>query len=206
MDTKTRNIIMIVVAAVLAVGAIVGVIYGVTTHTEPGLLTVCWNLDGTADYTPGCSGSSELRWDRDRIPLVVDAPPDSDEVTEAVSIVNDQIGCEVLRLHPGAGLTADVNVALDQPLEVGATQEPGGSARHLRGASGRMFAVVETTNVTNPTLKTRVLVHEFGHVLGLAHDPFQSSIMYPTQPDSEEPDFVRFTDSDQALLNSMYCR
>lgn len=204
MDIKTRNIIMIVVAAVLAVGAVVGVIYGVTTHTEPGLLRVCWNLDGTADYSAQCATPSDLRWDRNRIPLIVDAPPDSDEVTEAVSIVNDQIGCEVLRLRPGAGLTADVNIALDQPLLVG-SEEPGGSTRHSRGESGRMFATVETTNVTNPTLKTRVLVHEFGHVLGLAHDPFEASIMFPTQPDSEEPDFIRFTDADQATLNQLYC-
>jgi len=213
MDTKTKNIlniVMYVVFALLTVGAIVGVIVGVTTHTEPGLLSVCWNLDGTADYTAPCTTPANLQWDRARIPLIVDAPPDSSEVSEAVSIVNHQIGCEVLRLHPGAGLTADINVALDQPAQVapnGIEVDAGGSCRHVRGATGRMFAVVETVNVTDPTSKTRVLVHEFGHALGLAHDPFESSIMYPTQPaqGSDTLDLIRFTDSDTHLLNSLYC-
>jgi hypothetical protein len=205
MDTKTRNIVVIVVGVVLSVAALVGVIFGVTTHTEPGLMSVCWNLDGTADYSHPCANPSDLRWENSRIPLVVDGPAESSELREAVSIVNDQIGCQVLRLSPGAGLTADVNVALDQPALVGVDNE-GGSCRHLRGASGRMFAVVETINVTDPTSKTRVLVHEFGHALGLAHDPFESSIMYPTQPaQGSDPDFIRFTDSDMHMLHDMYC-
>ena len=50
-----------------------------------------------------------------------------------------------------------------------------------------------------------VLYHEFGHCLGLAHDDYPKSIMYPTMtpiPDGIQPPW--FSDYDRRLLRDLY--
>lgn len=50
-------------------------------------------------------------------------------------------------------------------------------------------------------IAVRMVRHELGHVLGLAHDPFEDSLMFPIT--NETPYDV--TDSDLEILRDLYC-
>lgn len=200
MKFTTVNIIQIVVAVLVGVLAIAGVIYGVLSHSEPGIMKVCW-IGGVADYDASrCSNPEELTWDRARMPLVVGADDDS-SVRSAIDIVNSQVGCAVLELDTSVGSEADVVVSLDATMLAG-RDHPGGATSHSQVSEIGMQAYVETMGTANSQQKMRVLVHEFGHVLGLAHDDYERSIMFPTQTHSN---FTMFSGSDRALLNDLYC-
>jgi len=182
--SKTFMTILFVVVSVVAVA---GVIYGVTTHKEPGFMTI----------TAG--------WDRSQFPLQVCASAyvpsnaaDAQSTTaDAVSTINSRLGFKALEVS-NAGRTCDIDVTVGVPTEVGFT-EPGGNARispkHVK---------VETANV-HGELRDLVLEHELGHALGLAHDDYEQSIMRRTQslpPDRELPPWI--SDSDKALLRASF--
>lgn len=199
---SVANQITIIAAIAITIGAIVGVIVGVTTHEEAGLLRVCWE-GGSANYSGQCSGAAALRWERSRMPLTVASVEDG-SLSAAIDLVNDQIGCEVLRLDTQAGSEADVVVSLDSVIEVGRDRE-GGATHHALNDEVGMQAYVDVMAVGDPHMKMRVLVHEFGHVLGLAHDHYERSIMFPTQVNSEDLQFTMFSQSDRELLRGLYC-
>jgi predicted Zn-dependent protease len=48
------------------------------------------------------------------------------------------------------------------------------------------------------------LEHEFGHVLGLGHDDFRTSVMFP-EITNESITIMRMTDNDRKLLRGLYC-
>lgn len=202
MTMDIRNKIMIGIGIALTLGAIIGVIVGVTTHTEAGLMSVCWQLDGAANYEgEGCVSPEEIMWDNSHMPLSVNTPGDPGEVSEAVDLVNSQVGCTVLSL--GTNTDPDVLVLLNEPVLVG-VDDAGGATSHHR-VNGRMTSIIRTFMVGDPYMHLRVLTHEFGHALGLAHDDFESSVMFPSQPTSSNMDFVMFSDNDRNLLNTLYC-
>ena len=55
-----------VIAAVVFALAGGGVLYGVLTHKEPGLMNVCWK-GGIANYTMQCE---PLAWKKEQMPLM----------------------------------------------------------------------------------------------------------------------------------------
>lgn len=200
---KTRNIIMIVVAALVAIAAIILVVVGVTTHTEAGMMRVCWNTTRTADYQAQCETPEEIVWPTNQIPLQVYEPTGSRSVDAAIEAANFQIGCEVLERSDSP--SADVQVFLNEPAQV-ERDRSGGNTLHFLESSGRMRASIATMLIANGAAQTRVIHHELGHVLGLAHDDFESSAMYPRILDTDDLTFFRFTDSDSALLHERFCR
>lgn len=203
MNIQTRNTIQIVVVVSLTVLAIIGVIYGVSTHKEAGLMTVCWE-GGQAYYDYSCEGQEELRWDRNRIPLDVSSSENT-EVRAAVDEVNNQIGCEILRFTPNLGSdAADVLIETDGALGTSLTSS-GGITSHTQISEVGMQAHVSIMGVTDPHYRVRVLVHELGHVLGLDHDDFKASIMYPTMTITANMQLTRFTNHDRNLLREIYC-
>lgn len=206
---KPGEIVLAVFFGVFCLLCIGLVIFGVTQHTEPGLMMVCWNANGEAEFDTACGDeASEIRWDR--VPLVVDSEVEDEALNSAVSTFNSQVGCEMLRLSTGS-VVPNVTVNTDSVFDVGSPDVIGGMTSFTRYANGTVSAEVNVAAVTNSYLRQRVLVHEFGHVFGLAHDNFESSVMFPVQSFDElgtgsgTMDFIRLTDFDRSLLARLYC-
>ncbi len=182
---------MAIIVAVRAVVSLAGVIYGVVTHEEPGLMT------------------SAVPWPPERLPLAV--CPESyggGERTEAirataaaVETTNERLGLEVFALGLGSG-RCDVDVLVGVPAEPG-WMDPGGDATigHWPTCS------VRPSNTGTSEILGLVLQHELGHCLGLAHDDWEGSIMRREQVSTPDGAFPpRITDHDRELLRGLYAR
>ena len=191
---------MLAIVAAVTIVAVVGVIFGVATHTEPGLMRVCWSETDSATYN--CAQGEEIAWSRRAIPLSVETDGYVGEVQTSIDIVNTQVGCDLLSYQEAHGtLPADITITSDAVMSRG--DQRGGSTWHLRDGD-RLRARVELYAAGSMAL--RIIVHELGHALGLAHDPFVTSIMYPTQRDSTgRLESILFTDSDRNTLRDLYC-
>ena len=205
--SKKINIAITVVAAVMLVGAIVGVIWGVTHHTEGNRLEVCWN-NGVAHYEPdqvertgsvetehdGCENSEKIVWQKAQIPLVVHVVAPSGELSNdqedlqiATTLVRDynaQVGFEFFRLSKQG--PASVRFHPQAAYETGASNDirnvssVPGWATHSKSPDGRLRCDVYVRGGLSVRYAYRVGFHEFGHCAGLAHDPDDpSSVMYP---------------------------
>lgn len=211
---KTRNVIMIVAIVLIFLAAIAGVIYGVVTHREPGLMGACWVGDRVASYeVDGADECAALEWPRGAFPLRVGVrfdevghPGALEAVAGAVDRINTRLGFAALLVDPEAGCSGEHQVC----IEVGVAYERGfmddhGTARHRQVLGGAMRCEATTANTGTDELLAMVLEHELGHCLGLAHDDFGASIMRPVQtsaPMGEFPPWI--TDDDRALLRSRY--
>lgn len=189
------------------IGAIVlalaggGVLYGVLTHKEPGLMTVCWS-GGLAHYDDDCM---ELRWEKEQMPLTYYVNFDmhhqvyTDSVVKAVGLWNSEIGAVFKRVDKPTD--AIVMVTWGSVPKEG---HSGGFTSHT-GQIGPTGAQVVITEPSDIHAVYRYAAHEFGHVLGLAHDEAPRSIMYPIQPGmTEDMTFVLPSDYDKKLLRELY--
>ena len=230
---KTRNKIILVVAIVMALGAIAGVVYGVLTHTEGGLLRVCWH-GAAAHYqddiergqTAGerideCEEPEEIRWPQKQIPITVavvapsgELSEDSDDLQVASAVVRDinaQLGFQLFKLSKQreASLRFHPQAAYEYDATRGVPQVPGW-ATHSKGPGGYLRCDVHVRGGLSVRYAYRVAVHEFGHCGGLAHDPDDpSSVMYPFSEDDTDSDNVlpsRLTDNDLSLLRRYKAR
>lgn len=210
---KPLNIGITIGAGVLAVVVIGLIIYGVTTHSEPGLLQVCW-VDGQARYVEGtevddgaCEGAEELVWPSSQIPLSVAAQapdvqgfvsqgaPQREALDSAIRDINQQVGFALLA-SAGDGAGADIVVHLGEAVDAGGIRGAGageersrplGTARHHRTNSGGQLALrcdLHIYNVGSLRGEYLVIHHELLHAIGLAHDPDNpASAIYPFTAD-----------------------
>ena len=192
----------------VVVGLLVWAIgFGGGQGNESGFMKVCWNADGTANFNDlSCSEPEEIVWERDRLPLVVSASEThSDEIRKAIGEVNSAAGCEVLRFPGVDAPVFDVAVSTDVPQIAGGPHLGGGTGfRRSTTHRIRAFVNIYAGSLEDPSIGIKVLMHEFGHVLGLAHDDWNGSIMRLGQRSGLE--FVRFSDHDQDILHQRYCR
>jgi hypothetical protein len=149
---KPLNIGITIGAGALLVGSIVGVIYGVLTHSEPGLLEVCWNEDGGVKYVDisqlekgervsygACEGAEKLVWPQTRIPLAVAAVAfnqaelepgerEREALDVAIQDINRQLGFTILvptKNRSRADIVVEIGAALGHSKVYGRNSERG---------------------------------------------------------------------------------
>lgn len=173
------------------------------TDQEPGFQRVCWSSAGHAVYRDlRCADPEEIVWTRNRIPLIVSSFGDSSMILSAIQNFNSEFGCELLR-YDGGALHPDVRVYLDAASEDGRV---GGATMHTRLADGGLVATITTPHLMYDGVLLVMLQHEMGHLLGLAHDPFTFSIMFPNyHPDGSFMQVQHFTTHDRRLIRERYC-
>jgi len=223
------NIAITVVAAILAIGAAAALVWGITHHTEAGLLEVCWSEEGTAVYGASqieggvgygtCERIEELQWPQKQIPLSL-APissegelldENSDEVRalqHTVEDLNQQLGFDLYRVVSGVHASnAEVHFGA---AFVGSNSPPPGRVFHTRtGTNLRGYVYLRSDVVSVERTLYLVLRHELLHLAGLAHDDFNLSVMFPiTREDwnSDHMSQAHVTDYDIDLLQSKYMR
>lgn len=192
-----------VIAAVVLALAGGGVLYGVLSHKEPGFMEVCWQ-NGQAIYT-NCEKTQPLKWSKTELPLVYFIDFDSahkvyvESVTTAAQAWNREIGSDVFKR------TEDKSKAKVLVQWGSVTGNAGGYTSHQGDDSGPKRAEVTLVEASDVRAVHRFAMHELGHVLGLAHDDFKSSVMFPIQPGmTEEMTFILPSDFDKKLLQEAY--
>lgn len=182
---------MAIILAVLAVVSIAGVIYGVVTHTEPGLA----NPDRRWDHTPLTVSCHNY----------ISGDEGCDAVFAAIDTVNARLGFQMLARTDGS---ADVVWTARAPVTVGdeTCGHPGECFVLTGTGSTYTHCEAQSMNVAGGgDLELLVAYHGFGHCLGLAHDDFEQSIMRPVQrptPDRTIPPWI--SDFDRELLRGIY--
>lgn len=212
-----KFVAMLVIGAVLLVGAVAGVLYGVLTHREQPLLMVCWDDTGVALYTGGadlppapCAAPVPLRWPDGAAPLGVTIAGAQGEPVEAwhrrvtkagVDAINAQVGCQALRLGDGATRVA---VEFGHPAAAG---DPVADCVHVGQGGRATAATVHLRNVGSEAEAASIVTHELGHALGLAHVDAQDAVMRPLQPDELLPGLptLRLTDAQVRALRAEFC-
>jgi hypothetical protein len=204
-------------AAVLAVVVAVLLIVFIPRHTEDTIMEVCV-VGNTVYYPVGegvtqiegvpiaeCpAGWQEKTWAKSSLPLsvaVVDhtgkaLPPDHDawrSVNQAIRDTNSQYGFQALTASAdGHGI---VTVSWGVPYEPTAGRKGtalGYVSHSYNRDGGRCDAngLCANVGIRDTTERTSYLIlrHEFGHVFFLAHDDYESSVMYPETYDDTEDD------------------
>lgn len=153
------------------------------------------------------SPEGESRW-------LENPDPAYEPVAEAIRRFNEEVGFIAL-MYAGHHEDGLIEVMIDDPSEarrhndfnVWSYDFPGGGGSNQYYPSippANHTCIAFASSDTEPEVETRVLLHDFGHCLGLDHDTDPRSIMDLEGPFS--PDLARFTDPDRSLLRRTYRR
>lgn len=208
---RTADKVMIGGIALLSLAVIILLPVAILTHEEAGLLTACDTPNGSLNYSGECF---EVKWNKSQFPLSVSlytdnphppADPD-DALSYAVDLLNARLG--FIALEKSSSPHADIRVEFEAAAVVGHTwlADASGAALHHRTDDGNLWCEIRTWNNGTVEMVDKVLTHELGHCLGLAHDDFDGSAMFHTvSPDSGmELTRLRITDYDRSLLRNLY--
>lgn len=234
---KTKNKVVLAIAGLVFVVALFGVIWGVTHHSEEVLLNVCWNgssaeyIDETeVENRPCTTQPSELIYAKRQIPLTVfpisqDSvvmlePDDRDSkvIESAVRDINSQYGFELFKMAYGSEgvyesgrIKATVIVHTEASYTLGErsiSKDVPGWAIHSRRMDGSLQCDVYLRGGLSERYMYRVVLHELGHAMGLAHDNDNpSSVMFPLTKDDTNAEHMlpsRFTDKDREMGRKLY--
>lgn len=185
--------VMIGLFIAIALAAIALLVVGITTHEEPGL------IEGVPQWE---RSDFPLRVCPSTYPDLIPTPDHSETVWTTVEWINTRLGFRAFRI---VGTDCDVTVVIDAPIEPG-WRDPGGHSQIVHtGSHAERCEVTVGGTAGAEDLTLLVVYHELGHCLGLAHDDFRLSIMYPVQeptPDMTLPPW--FSDYDRRLLRELY--
>lgn len=177
--------------------------FAVLHHEEPGLLGACFDGSGKVSMyeQDGAQKCPELRWPGKRT-LTVYAytanehlPGDPQSIVNgACQSFNTQVGFKSFALgeRDDADVVIVMGVAHDESWG-----KAGGRTQHRR-AGDRLYAMVETSNEGDAQQAHLRVLHELGHVRGLAHDPWPDSAMHISSASG------RLSDSDAELMHALY--
>lgn len=205
----TASKVMVVGVAVLFLAVIILLPVAILTHHEAGLLTACDTPNGNLNYDGSCY---EVTWDRSQFPLTVSVsttnpyPPanPTDATRSAVDLINSRLGFTALEMATAADSDIRIDFEAAQEVNDPGMRDPGGSALHHRD-HGHLWCQIRTWNNGTIEMTDKALVHELGHCLGLAHDDFSDSAMYPSlHPDGDHVTRPRITDFDRGILREHY--
>lgn len=187
------NVVAIILVILAALGIGVGSFILAKKRKDRGLI-----IDADGD---------PLRWSKFHIPLLIVVRPDVAFWTltfrYAIDLWNERTGIdlfvwggisenEALGVEPGPGIIA-IESAPDN-----------GSAFHTRltvAEDGEIRAApIRVTGTPSDVNADRIATHELGHVLGLAHDDYRSSVMFPRAVS----DSFEITDKDVETLQEWY--
>lgn len=208
-NLNTASKVMVVGVGLLTLVVLILLPIAILSHEEAGLLTACDTPSGDLDYTGTCAS---VEWDRSQFPLDVyisttNPYPPRDPIAAARSVVdhiNLNLGFTALRTSsdPNSDIRIDYETAQDSGVSW--MRDANGAVLHHR-RDGRLWCEVHTWNSGTLELADKVLTHELGHCLGLAHDDFEASAMYPeVRPDGAQVSRLRITDFDRGLLRERY--
>jgi len=182
---KKSTIIWIVCGVLAAVVA--GLIaWRVLTPPDRSFLKVCWTPTGEARYldiTDGvqgtCGNVQEIKWKKNDFPLVVVATENGmRDVADAIRAFNMQAGWTVFRPEvwniDDDSIKADVTINWNVPYGITKNEQAAGSVSHVQ-KNGKLHATVNIRMIIQPYVHA-VLLHEFGHVVGLPHAPAEDRI------------------------------
>lgn len=187
---KVKHLGMWIAFGVILLAAVVGLVVGITQHSEP-------------TFREGA-----LVWPSAAFPLGVEAwrytaegsyRVDEDaSVRAAVRQANQRLGFKAFE-YPTQ--QADIEMTLGAPAE--ASGDEGGHAVVVKGEDGSAaLCFVQTVNVP-PGLDVHVLLHELGECLGLDHDDYTQSVMYPVARRYQGlPPW--YSDADRAAIRERY--
>lgn len=164
---------------------------------------------GDAVASTACGTPTPITWPA--LPLTVTYALDDgaydQSLAAALAYWNSELGFTAFVAAPAGDLSADVQVIS------GSATDPGLGAAYHVVVAGQLTAVIELRAPGDVSEVYRVFSHELGHVLGLAHDPGETSIMHgvldfgfdqldPTTDPVERIWIV--TDADQTALRRQY--
>lgn len=127
-------------------------------------------------------------WRQEDFPLIVaadDTVDDSDRfaMVNAVYVWNERVGREVFVYSDSLLIGHQITFSQSDVPDI--TQGITQAICWQRSYEGRMLeAQITIDDLTPPSDSAIVLIHELGHALGLTHDSFIGSVMYPSAVDS----------------------
>jgi hypothetical protein len=183
--------ISVVVGCVITTLAIVGVVVGLIYTAPAPVLRVCWEGD-RAVYSEkaACPDPEELIWAGDQLPIsALPLDPDGlhplpadDQFTLATSSAIKSLNLE-LRLPLFSLASNQGSVAVREVPYERSMGDDVGVVQHTRDDNGHLYADVKIrSGLDMPTLH-EVLRHELLHVVGMGHDDYANSTMFPITPE-----------------------